>query len=74
MAVEIPWLIPFMTSSHSKPRICSQKMSKAMTVKTGICGDRPKPMTPQPSMTSIKIRIVTASLKLICLFMCLFLS
>ncbi|WP_231949966.1 hypothetical protein [Lactobacillus delbrueckii] len=49
-------------------------MSKAMTVKTGICGDRPKPMTPQPSMTSIKIRIVTASLKLICLFMCLFLS
>ncbi len=54
MAVEIPWLIPFMTSSHSKPRICSQKMSKAMTVKTGICGDRPKPMTPQPSMTSIK--------------------
>lgn len=65
MAVEIPSVIPSVISFQETLRKASQAINKPMTVRTGTCGDRPKPITPTPRITNMMTKIATDSLKLI---------
>ena len=62
MAVEIPSVIPAVISFQETLRKASQAISRPITVSTGTCGERPRPITPTPKMTNIIIKIETDSL------------
>ena len=65
IAVPIPSWIPLWRSSQEAPRSFAQSMIKAMTKRTGICGESPNLITAVPKITNIISRILTASLNLI---------